>query len=59
VEEFGFAGSKNDQEEVDRHADMCVTWTRIASQDCGRNNTGHHAPDEQISNVIIISHCGG
>jgi hypothetical protein len=59
VKEFGLTGSKNDQEQVQKHADMCLTWTRMASQDCGRNNMGHHAQDEQISNVIIISYRGG
>jgi hypothetical protein len=59
VKEIAFAGSKNDQEQVQKYADICVTRTHIASQDCGRNNKEHDAHDEQISKVIIISYLGG
>ena len=45
VNEIGFAGSKNDEEQVQKHADMCVAVIITASQDCGRNNTGRHAHD--------------
>jgi hypothetical protein len=58
IKEFDFACSNNYEEQVQKHADACVTWTGTASKDCGRKNTKHHVHDNQISNVTI-SYRGG